>query len=235
MEALTLLGAILLAAVHLFSGRLTFLGAIPRSRWLSLAGGVSVAYVFVHLLPELESHRTALPASGPFERPVYLAALLGLSVFYGLERLVREDERRGGQKGEHSLAVFWLHVLSFALYNALIGYLLVDRGREEAAGLPLYLLALGLHFVINDHALRHEHKDSYHRLARWLLAAAVLAGWVIGVVATIAGGVVAFLFAVLAGGIILNVLKEELPEERQSKFWAFAAGAGGYALLLMLV
>ena len=26
---------------------------MSRSRWLSLAGGVSVAYVFVHILPEL--------------------------------------------------------------------------------------------------------------------------------------------------------------------------------------
>ncbi len=42
-----------LAAVHLFSGRMRFLSASPRSRWLSAAGGVSVAYVFVHLLPDL--------------------------------------------------------------------------------------------------------------------------------------------------------------------------------------
>jgi hypothetical protein len=31
----------------------------------------------------------------------------------------------------------------------------------------------------------------------------------------------------------LNVLKEELPEERQSRFWAFALGAAIYALLLL--
>ena len=41
------------------------------------------------------------------------------------------------------------------------------------------------------------------------------------------------LFALLAGGIILNVLKEELPEERKSRFWAFALGAGTYAALLL--
>jgi hypothetical protein len=30
----------------------------------------------------------------------------------------------------------------------------------------------------------------------------------------------------------LNVLKEELPERRQSRFSAFAVGAAGYATLL---
>lgn len=49
----SLLAVAVLVAVHLFSHRLRFLDGTPRSIWLSLAGGVSVAYVFVHLLPEL--------------------------------------------------------------------------------------------------------------------------------------------------------------------------------------
>lgn len=39
--------------------------------------------------------------------------------------------------------------------------------------------------------------------------------------------------AFLAGGIVLNVLKEELPEERESRFWAFALGATSYATILL--
>ena len=50
---LSLLLAAGLAAIHLFSGRLRFVRVIPRSRWLSAASGISVAYVFVHLLPDL--------------------------------------------------------------------------------------------------------------------------------------------------------------------------------------
>jgi hypothetical protein len=37
-----------------------------------------------------------------------------------------------------------------------------------------------------------------------------------------------------SGGIILNVLKEELPEERKSRFLPFAGGVVGYAVLLVL-
>ena len=41
------------AAVHLLENRVRFLDGTPRSIWLSIAGDISVAYVFVHLLPEL--------------------------------------------------------------------------------------------------------------------------------------------------------------------------------------
>lgn len=43
----------------------------------------------------------------------------------------------------------------------------------------------------------------------------------------------AVLIAFLAGGVVLNVLKEELPEERESRFWAFAIGTALYAALLL--
>ena len=47
----TALIAIALALTHLFGGKL-HLAKVPRNRWLSGAGGVSVAYVFVHILPK---------------------------------------------------------------------------------------------------------------------------------------------------------------------------------------
>lgn len=238
MTLYTLLGALVFAAVHLLSGRLTFLQSVPRSRWLSVAGGVSVSYVFLHLLPELQDRQVALQEQlvpGALEHHLYIVALAGLVIFYGLEKLVRKDEERGRPKGEHSLHVFWLHVASFSLYNALIGYLLVREEQQEALGLFLFVVALSLHFVVNDHALRHEHRDAYHRKARWLLALAVLGGWTLGVATGLGEHYVSVLFAFLTGGIVLNVLKEELPEERQSRFSAFAAGAAGYALLMTAI
>ncbi|MDZ4871450.1 MAG: hypothetical protein CLLPBCKN_000838 [Chroococcidiopsis cubana SAG 39.79] len=50
---LSALFALILPLVHLFSSKLRFLERTPRSIWLSVSGGVSVAYVFVHILPEL--------------------------------------------------------------------------------------------------------------------------------------------------------------------------------------
>ncbi len=231
-----------LALVHLFSGGMRFLRASPRSRWLSAAGGVSVAYVFVHLLPDLaEEQETVLDAVGEnfsfLEYHVYLVALVGLATFYGLERAAkvsRAEKRRAGGEDATGRGVFWLHVFFFAIYNALIGYLTLHREEPGLGSLALFAFAMGVHFVVNDFGLREDHKGAYARAGRWVLAAAVLAGWAVGLLSEVSEAAVAVLFAFLAGGVVMNVLKEELPEERESRFWAFALGAALYAVVLLL-
>lgn len=236
---LSLLLVAALAAVHLFSGRMRFLSASPRSRWLSAAGGVSVAYVFVHLLPDLaEEQETVREAVGEgfsfIEYHVYLVAMVGLVAFYGLERAAKLSRRRGRATGDAAgPGVFWLHVGSFGLYNALIGYLLLHREEPGLWSLVLFAFAMGVHFVVNDFGLREDHKGAYDRAGRWVLAAAVLAGWAVGLLSEISEAALAVLFAFLAGGVVMNVLKEELPEERESRFWAFALGAALYAAVLL--
>ncbi|WP_338108789.1 hypothetical protein [Fischerella thermalis] len=238
---LTGLLAIALALVHIFSGKLRFLEVTPRSIWLSLAGGVSVAYVFVHILPELnQAQQTVKGAVGEafafLEHHVYVLALLGLVVFYGLERAAMVSRRRNQKAGKGDVTeegVFWLHVVSFALYNALIGYLLLHREQPGILNLFFFFFAMALHFVVNDFGLRENHKHAYHKFGRWILAAAVIIGWAIGLRSELSKAAIALLFAFLAGGVILNILKEELPEERKSCFWAFVLGAGIYTVLLL--
>ncbi|MBE9128384.1 MULTISPECIES: hypothetical protein [unclassified Coleofasciculus] len=238
---ISLLLAVGLAAVHLFANRLLFLDTIPRSRWLSIAGGASVAYVFIHIFPELSSGQTVIeqanhPLVGFLEHHVYLLALLGFAVFYGLERIAKESRQQNREAGGGDTTtreVFWLHIASFAIYNLLIGYLLLHREEPGLHSLVFFFLAMALHFVVNDYGLREHHKKIYRHIGRWILAAAVLLGWGIGRATEVDEAAIALFFAFLAGGVILNVLKEELPEERDSRFWAFALGAGVYTALLL--
>ncbi|MFN8556476.1 MAG: hypothetical protein U0531_03695 [Dehalococcoidia bacterium] len=243
MAVATLAGALALAFVHLIAARLRFLDVVPRSRWLSAAGGIAVAYVFLHLLPELVVAQDAVSerVAGPLiylENHVYLVALLGLAIFYGLERAARGARGRRRQEGAEdrlSSGVFVLHLASFALYNTLIGYLLVHRVDQRPPALALFVVAMALHFVVTDFGLRDHYRQGYQRVGRWALMAAVLAGWTLGRLTAISEAALALLLAFLAGGVILNVLKEELPEEQESRFWAFAVGAAGYALLLQII
>jgi len=100
--------------------------------------------------------------------------------------------------------------------------------------LALYTLALAVHFVVNDFGLREHHKDAYDRTGRWVIAAAVLVGWLLGVITEIPERAIALVVAFIAGGVVLNVLKEELPGERRARFVPFIAGAIGYAVLLQI-
>lgn len=232
----TFLAAVALAGLHLIGGRLKFLDVVPRSRWLSIAGGVAVAYALLHLLPELHEHTQVFAGVEGRKRPlaeqlVYVLTLVGLVTFYGLERVARHAR---GHPDPESVAptVFWLHVASYAVYNALIGYLLV-REQRSGQSMLLFTIGIGLHFVVNDYGLQHHHRQRYRLVGRWILGAAILLGWLIGQLTEIHEAVTASIVAFLAGGILLNTFKEELPEERESRYWAFAAGAFGYAALLL--
>lgn len=232
-----------LAVIHFLSKSMTFLSEKPRSRSLSAAGGISVAYVFIHLLPELHSYQTEV--AHELERGVLryidhhilLVSLLGLVVFYGLERLVKVSKKKALLTEETRVSdkVFWLHMLSFFLYNLVIGYLLVREEFDSISGLMFFFLAMGVHFIVNDHSLRSFHQETYDRYGRKLLTAAILIGWGIGAATEIHKIGLALLVAFISGGVILNVMKEELPEERESSFGAFSAGVMAYAVLLLLL
>lgn len=241
MTFLTFCCATVLALVHVFAGKLRFLDAIPRSRWLSLAGGVSVAYVFLHLVPEFsasevaERNRSGGGITGWLAQRTHFVALVGLTFFYALEHLARtsrRSQRAQGEKDCPGMAVFWLHISSFAVYVAITGYLLHEK-KAGPVDLILFTLALALHFVVNDYGLRHHHKDAYRRYGRWALAAASYGGWAIGYTTRVSELPLTLLVAFLAGGIVLNVLKEELPEEREGRLVPFVAGVVFYAALLL--
>lgn len=235
------IAALLLAAVHLFAEKLDFT-IFPRSKWLSFAGGISVAYIFIHLLPELQEWQEVLQekaASLSFiSHHSYLVALLGLAMFYGLERAAKisSESRRetNNEEMDHNIRIFWLHIGSFALYNALIGYLLVHREDDSAMSLLWFSIAMAFHFLANDYGLVDHYKNAYRKEGRWIVTAAVIGGWLIGALADLPEVWVSVLFAFVAGSTILNVMKEELPEERKSNFWSFAVGIIIYSVLLML-
>lgn len=237
---ITGLMALAFCAVHIWIRSLRFLDVEPRSRWLSFAGGVAVGYVFMHILPELGAHTLTFEratgfSAGLSDAWVYLLALAGLVLFYGIERAVKlsradENDSDGETPGTGQ---FWLHIGASAVLIAVIGYLLNYREDASNWGLAIYFVAMLLHFVTADYGARAHHAELYDRAGRWVLSAATLTGWALGLALELPELAIGGLFAFVAGGIILLVLKEELPEQRQSAFLPFLAGAVLYAGLVL--
>lgn len=217
-----------------------WLEMIPRRHWVSLAGGVSIAYVFVEFLPELVEAQESFDRSAPawavfFERHVYVLALAGLVIFYGLEKLAsgsRAKNRRSGGLDCTDPGVFWVHVSGYAIYNGLLGYLL-QHTIEEWVLCLLLTIALGLHLAISATNLREHHKGAYDRVGRWILAGALIMGWILGQVSALGVLALSVVIALVAGVLILTVLNEELPSERENSFWSFLGGATIFTLLLL--
>lgn len=239
---LSLIVAVALALVQLFAGKLHLLSVAPRSIWLSASSGVAVAYVFIRILPELGEAREILPGDVDrwldiWEYHVYIVSLLSLVLFYGLDRAAiasRQSNRKESRGDVTAAGIFWLHIIVYGLFNTLIGYLLLNRDENDAIGMLQFALAMALHVGVNDRSLREHHKFIYNGIGRWVLATAVIVGWTLGSSGMgIDRAAIAVMLAFLAGGIILNTLKEELPAEKENRFWAFAFGAGAYTVLLL--
>lgn len=230
-----IVGVALLALVHAGAVYVPGLARQPRSRWLSAAAGVSLGYLFMMLLPELAEEQELRDTwlGGFLSRrdiPIQGFSLIGLCAFFGLEKLATRHRARADPAPMRA-GIFWVHIGSFTIYNALVGYLLVRGKLVVDAGYWLYVVAMALHFLVNDVALQDLHRLRYRQVGRWILAAAAVAGVLFGWKAAIPEGTAVAAVATLSGGIALNVLKEELPEAREAKFLPFVTAAGAYSLL----
>jgi len=236
----TLIVAFAFAAVYASAGRLFSVQSRFPRRWLSVAAGVSVAYVFVDILPELEARRealvTALGGDVLFaEQRIYIAALAGFVFFYGLNQfLLRAQSPRTPDRVEGSAdKVFWVQISGYALYSWVIGYLLLDRAASGDRSLGLYAIAMALHLAVVGNALVREHGRAYARVGWWILSGSVLLGWLVSVTVELPEITIHRLFAFVAGGVVMTSMNEELPREREGLFWWFTLGAVAYATLLM--
>ncbi|MEM9217774.1 MAG: hypothetical protein AAGD25_25970 [Cyanobacteria bacterium P01_F01_bin.150] len=234
--------AIGLALVHAFVAKLNISKYIPEFRWLSFAGGVSIGYVFLEVFPELshaqeELEHSAIPFIAYLENHVYLLAMLGLLFFYGLDVLAFKSKSRSQKnhtEDKSDALIFGSRIASFTILNAIFGYLLQDLGVHSLWVCFLFFLAVSLHFFIIDHHLREHHQNSYDKQVRWILTAAIMVGAIAGQAIHLNEAALSIIWSFLAGSIIFNILKHELPDEKKSCFGSFTTGAGIYTLLLLL-
>lgn len=209
------------------------------SQFSSFVGGISLAYVFFHLLPTLTAYEHEVSelfhlSSASSYHVIFGSILAGLVVFYFLEQAMETTKLNvgTGQKEVRS-SVFWAHIGSYFGYNLIIGLLLSDQRFETNMTALFYLLAIGVHFLTNDWVLRHHFEKQYDRYGRKLLTVAVLVGWVIGHLLHIEHTIIGLLEAFVAGGMILNAIKDELPACKGRGFIPFLIGISMYALLLI--
>jgi hypothetical protein len=230
--------ALLFAATFLVGGRVHPFRSWIRDRrsLVSFGAGMSVAYVFVYLMPELHGARRAFAESVSMPlryegMAIYFLALAGFLVFYGLDHLrVRLHET--AEAGQAGLA-FKLHIGGFAAYVWLMAYLLVHKLEATPMSIGLYAAAITFHFLALDHELRNEHGAAYERIGRFLLAGMCVLGWGVGLLFPLPPYVLALLLAFISGAIIMNSTIMELPSDKDGRFFPFMTGGLVYGLILL--
>jgi hypothetical protein len=226
-SALAFISVLVFTLVHLNAERIKSLSFISQSRFLSAGGGVAIAYVFIDLLPKLAKSdllvRHALSGVFPyFERHVYILALIGFLLFFTVDRSAIFSKRG-----------YWLSIGSYALFNFLVGYAVVNKDNPEVRPLVLFTFAIALHYFTNDYSLSKEHGQEYQKYGRWLIVVALFLGWFTGLWITLSPTAIALVSAFIGGGVIMNVTRHELPKDNPNSLGSFLLFALVYTIILL--
>jgi len=230
--------ALLFATIFVIGGRVHPFRTLIRDRRsiISFSAGMSAAYVFVHLMPELDGARRRFAASASamlrYEgMAIYFIALVGFLFFYGIDHL-RVHLQTSAEIEQEKLA-FRLHVGGFALYVWLVSYLLVRNLEETGVSTAFYAAAMAFHFLAVDDGLRREHGPAYEYPGRFVLAGMSIVGWAAGITFALPVPVLALLVALVSGAIIMTSAVMELPSESDGRFFPFVSGGLTYGLILV--
>jgi hypothetical protein len=237
-----------LAFVHVWSPYVHPGTYIDSRYWLPFADGISITYIFLQLLPEIthladeELHpdeRYVLTFSGWLEelsawgeQNPFLPLLLGFTLFYGLESGFERPVDHGSSHGAERPVHFWVHMVGMSLYKILLGYLMGQI--TSVSGLLIFAFAMVMHFLVIDFHLLEMHRSAYHRIGRWILSGAFLAGWILSTQVQIAPPVLAMLVSFVAGGAVLLIIQDEFSESHDNSYAAFLIAVLLYGPLLLV-
>jgi len=247
---ITFIIALIFSAVHLTAPRLYGLSEKYKKAVVSFSGGVAVAYVFFDLLPAIQEaavHLRFLLRGSLDEIPLSEVAIFGVAftgflIFFISEHAALHSRRRTAtETGQHidsvaaSNGIFVLHFSILSLLSLLIAYNLrfeVQTGLQQAM---LFSFALILHFFGADRTMEVHHRYLFNRYGRYFLSIMPLTGWSLSVLFPERQSEAAVLLAFIAGAVLFNVIKDEVPgaESGEPKF--FIAGALIYAAVLLLL
>lgn len=134
--------------------------------------------------------------------------------------------------GVHKWFVYF-HASAISGYYFLVGYFItkLPEGRYDA--LFLFSVVMLMHFIVMDYGVRHRFRNYYGSWLRWLLAAATLAGLLIGFITKISYIALMLLNSLFAGVLLINLIQEELKHVSRQSMMYFILGALGYTLLLL--
>jgi len=205
-----LLIALVLGGAHVIAPSIAGLRKYPE-RQQAFGGGLSVAYVFLHLIPSLD---TADDVVGP---RIYFVALLGFVAFYGLDVLFQPPKHTHPTKYHAYLSVFFL-------YDGLLVFTLGLQLPPTPILTLVFALSLGLDVLNTDLALQDEYGARFVKSGRWVLLAGVALGYAASLARRPDPFVVDIVTATLAGFMMFHTFNGLFPVARNKKFPWFLAG-----------
>jgi hypothetical protein len=247
---LALIVSLVFVIIHLGSPKIYGFSEHYKTKILSFSGGVASAYVFLDLLPLIENadpHLHAILGNSPLiiiflEKAIFGVAFIGFLVFFILEYLALKSRGYKAKQTTKSLKetnasknVFFLHIGLTAVVSLIICYSLRFEIVTTGLGVAVYTIALSLHFFISDRSMEEHYGAIYVKYGRYLLALMPLLGWSLSILFPERTSEAYVLLAFIAGAVLFNVIKDEVPNLGTGKPLFFFIGALLYSGLILIL
>lgn len=239
MNLLVIVGFVV---IHLGS-RYFLLEKLNAEFMMSFAAGVGVSYAIIHLLPQLAYSQSVLVSEFDWDsgiyytHAIYAIVLLGLVVSYIMYKLDERNfsivEKRDLTSAE--IAYFWSDISFYAVYNIMIGYLVIANTFSGHFHIATYFLAFGLHFLMNDWSLSHHHGEMYFKRGRFVLSLSIVVGAVLSLLIQLPYYLVLSIEAFITGAMLMNIIKFELPDGDHGSIKSFLVGTICSSILFIFV
>ncbi|MBT8470544.1 MAG: hypothetical protein KJN97_17490 [Deltaproteobacteria bacterium] len=205
-----LLVALILGAAHIIAPRVKGLIKYPE-RQQAFGGGLSVAYLFLHLIPSLDASNAVV---GP---RIYFVALLGFVAFYGLDVMFQPPKHTHPTK-------YHAYLLVFFIYDALLVFTLGLNLPPTLILTLVFALSLALDVLNTDLEMQDEYGARFVKWGRWVLLAGVAIGYGLNLVRRPHPVVIDLVTAALAGFMMYHTSNGVFPVSRNKKFPWFLSG-----------
>jgi len=224
LDFLVILFALVLTAVHYFSG----VYSKPIEKWhskiISFSAGLFIAFIFLYILPEVFAGVEILGDT------IFLLLLLGFVIFHVAEKYIYQHVKN---KDEMLKDLAGIHTMGFFLNHFVVGMLLYFSTDPDKGILGiLVFLPLLLHTLSSSLSLNHIDRHFNSRPLSILIAFSPVFGALFAMLLQINVGVHYTFYSFAIGALLYIVVRDMLPQKGEGKPIFFIIGLVISAILI---
>ncbi len=221
-----LIYAALISIAHLMSDYISLRLKVYREKLLSFGAGVSIAYLFLHLLPMIHDSVQYLRELS------YVSILVGFSFFHLVEKFIyqhSESEKRINQLKE-------VHGIGFFLYHFIVGIVLYYITTQDIVAGTLLFIPVLFHSTISSASTKEIHAEIKENFFwRLLVSSSSVLGALLFMVFNVPPTILFSLLGAVVGGLFYIIIKDILPEEKEGDPKYFILGVILFVILIFSI
>lgn len=210
-----LLLGLFLGLIHFFSENLKPEEGLKHYRIISFAAGISIAYLFLDLLPQ------TYEAAVYLKQLVFVFLLLGFAIFHLAEKFAYQHSDQDKLARE----LKEIHSISFFGYYFLVGIVLRDKIQISILEGSLFMIPIALHAGLSTASLARIHGEIRESFSlKTTLSLSTLLGVIFAILIQVPVVLNNILISFIAGILLYIIVKEFLPEKKKGQPLFFVIG-----------